>query len=55
MVAWKAVEFSKDLGYQNIMIEGDVSEIVYVLRSDESPWSKYGHLMIDVEILLSSF
>jgi hypothetical protein len=55
MVAWKAVEFSRDLGYQNIMMEGDVSKIAYALRRDGSYWSNYGHLMTDAEILLSSF
>lgn len=31
---WKVVEFSRDLGFQNFIIEGDALEVVHALRKE---------------------
>jgi len=45
LTASKIVEFSRDLGLQNVMIEGDALKIVNVLRKERYCWSRYGQLI----------
>jgi hypothetical protein len=49
------VEFNRDLGFQNIMMEGDVLEIVHALQRDGNYRSTYGHSMNDARILVNIF
>lgn len=56
-VAWLTVEFSQQLGYTNVILEGDSLEVIQALRSEESSWNQYGvcgHLMEDAKNLLHS-
>jgi hypothetical protein len=52
--AWKAVEFGKDLGIQNIILEGNALDIVHALLKEEQFWSRYGNLLNNSKTLLNS-
>jgi hypothetical protein len=41
----KIVEFSRDLGIQNIIIEGDALGILYATHNESCCWSRYGQLI----------
>lgn len=38
--ALKAVAFGRDLGLHNVILEGDVLEIVHALRREDSTWNR---------------
>lgn len=52
--AWKAVEFGRDLGIQNTILEGNALDIVHALRKEEQSWSRYGNLLDNSKTLLNS-
>lgn len=54
-MAWKVVKFRRELGFQNIMMEGDMPEIVYALQKEGCCWSMYGQLIDDARILMNGF
>lgn len=53
VAAWKVVKFRRELGFQNIMMEGDMPEIVHALQKEGCCWSMYGQLIDDARILLN--
>ena len=55
MVARKAAEFSLEVGFNKVVLEGD-SEIVYKdLKNNGPSLALYGHLMQDVKALIPLF
>lgn len=48
------MEFGKDLGFQNIILEGDTLDIVQILQKEYQSWSRYGNLIEDLKTLLNS-
>ena len=44
MGAFCAAEFSRDLGFQDIDLEGDSLQVVQAIRGAGINWSSYGHI-----------
>jgi hypothetical protein len=40
-----AVESFRDLGFGNVMFEGDSKQVVAKILSKEPNWCKYGHIV----------
>lgn len=55
LVAWKAVEFWRDLEFQRVLVEEDALKIVHALQKKERCWSRYEQLIDDVKTMLNSF
>jgi hypothetical protein len=47
------VEFNRDMGFQNIIIEGDALEVVNALQKGYC-WSEYRQLIEDAKVILNS-
>jgi ribonuclease HI len=47
-----AVEFSRDLGLQSIILEGDSLQVVNALKDPRPNWTKYGQLVADAKGIL---
>lgn len=50
-----ALRFCKDMGLHNICLEGDAKLVVDAVNSGEANWSRIGHLMEDLKMLLCTF
>ena len=50
-----AVEFARDLGFNDIILEGDSKQVVMAISSKERNWCKYGHIVGDILEVLNSF
>jgi hypothetical protein len=50
VTAWIVVEFSRELGFQNIIMEGDALEIVHALQKEGCYWT-YRQLVEDANLL----
>jgi hypothetical protein len=55
MVAWKAVNFCNDLGFHEVIFEGNALTIVNAFRHSEPCWSSYSQLIEDTQIRLHSY
>jgi ribonuclease HI len=55
MAALAAVEFCRDIGLQEILLEGDSLVIVKVLKEQVDSWSRYGHITTDIQWVLRRF
>jgi hypothetical protein len=53
-VGGQALKLGKELNLNHIVLEG-VAKIVVDVNSDETNWSKIGHLLEDMKILLQDF
>ena len=53
--AFYAVKLSKEMGAQNLVLEGDAQTVVSAIRSGAEHAGRYGHLVDDVKMLLHSF
>lgn len=49
-----AVEFSRDLGIQDVDLEGDSLQVVQAIRDSGIIWSRYGHITGDTRWVLNS-
>ncbi len=47
-VALRAMEFSCDLGLQNIILKEDSLQVVNVVKANGPNWCKYGQLVADI-------
>jgi ribonuclease HI len=52
--ALAAAEFSRDLGLQDLILEGDSISVVNALRSSSPNWSPYGQIIEDARGVLFS-
>jgi len=55
MVAWKAVNFCNDLGFHEVIFEGNALTIVNAFRHSEPCWSSYSQLIEDTQIRFHSY
>jgi ribonuclease HI len=47
--AWQTVEFCRQMGFSEIIIEGDSIEVVQALRRGDSCWTSYGTVINDAK------
>ena len=55
LAAWKALTFTHELGFQNVILEGDALGLIQPLKSQERNLCPLGLLMEDVKIYLNHF
>ena len=55
LVAWGALWFAKDLGFNKVILEGDSEIIIKALNSGGLSASSFGHIIKDIKMMLSSF
>ncbi|XP_028072972.1 uncharacterized protein LOC114275176 [Camellia sinensis] len=55
MVAFKAVQFVKDLGLENIYLESDTTNVIKMINDPGDAISQFGHLAHGVHDLLRRF
>lgn len=48
-----AAEFSRDLGLQSIILEGDSIQVVNALQGTGPNWSRYGQMVADARVVLT--
>jgi ribonuclease HI len=49
------VEFAKQLGFNEIILEGDSKQVVTAISSNEQTWCKFGHIVGDILEVLKTF
>lgn len=54
MAALEAVEFSREVGLQEVIVEGDSLQVVQALRETKQNWSIYGHIVEDARMTLNT-
>ncbi|XP_059442109.1 uncharacterized protein LOC132174476 [Corylus avellana] len=52
--ALAAVEFSRELGYQDVILEGDSLQVVQALKEEGINWRSYGQIVDDARVLLGT-
>jgi ribonuclease HI len=55
IAALHAAEFSRDLGLQMIILEGDSLQVVNAIQDTGPNWSRYGHIVADIRTVLQGF
>jgi hypothetical protein len=55
LVALQAVEFSRDLGLQDVLFEGDSLQVVNMMLEPGESWCHYGQIGADIKLLMGSF
>ena len=55
LVALKAVSLARDLGFRNVILEGDSLDLIKALKSAEDSLSPTGLLVDDMKRVASSF
>jgi ribonuclease HI len=55
VAALMAIQISHDLGYSKVWFEGDAKIIVDAVVSNETDWSRKGHLVDDIRVDLKRF
>ncbi|XP_065619309.1 uncharacterized protein LOC136063207 [Quercus suber] len=55
LAAWKALSFAHELGFQNVILEGDALHLIQALKSQEQSLCALGLLVEDVKIYSSHF
>lgn len=56
--AWagvQALSFGKEMGLSRLILEGDAKVVVNAVNFEATDWSKIGHLVEDMKMLLSDF
>ncbi|XP_059436284.1 uncharacterized protein LOC132169234 [Corylus avellana] len=54
MAALEAVEFSREVGLQDVILEGDSLQVVQALQKTEQNWIPYGHIVEDARLILNT-
>ena len=54
MAAVKALIFAKYIGLSSLILEGDSKLIINTLKSEESSFAAYGHLIEEAKLLAVS-
>ena len=55
LAAWKALELTIELGFDNITLEGDSEVLIKSLAKGGNSLAHYGHLLADIHILMTRF
>ena len=55
LAALKAVTFAHELGFQNVVLEGDALSLIQALKSQEQNLSPWGLLLEDVKVYETKF
>jgi ribonuclease HI len=55
LAAFQATNFSKDLGLQHIILEGDALQVVKAVNCPSRNWSRFGQLVEDTRMVIHSF
>jgi ribonuclease HI len=55
LVALHAVEFSRDLGLQDVIFEGDSLQVVKMILDQDESWCRFGQIVADIQTVLGSF
>jgi ribonuclease HI len=50
-----AVEFSRDSGFQHVILEGDSKNVVLALSETDANLSRYGQIIEDAKVVLRGF
>jgi ribonuclease HI len=53
LAAFYAVEFSRDMCFNDIILEGDALQIVAAVQTDSQHWSRFGHIVDGIKLGLS--
>lgn len=51
----QALWLAKELGFQRLIVEGDLESIINAINCENMAWSEYGHILQDIRLLISSF
>jgi hypothetical protein len=54
-IAFQAIVFIKELGLHHIILQGDVLQMIKILKDTYNNWSRNGRLVDDTMIVLLSF
>lgn len=54
LAALHAAELCRDLGFFEVMLEGDSLSVVKAIGETKQNWLRYGHIVEDVKIVLRS-
>jgi ribonuclease HI len=54
MAALMAIELYRDLDVFDVILEGDSIEVVNAINEDRSSQRRYGHILDDIKMVLSS-
>lgn len=55
LAAVRAITFAFELGFSNIVIEGDSKTVIKTLTSEEESFASFGHLIFAVRPIIDSF
>jgi hypothetical protein len=55
LVALQGVELSRDLGLQDIHLEGDSLQVVSMIQKQEDSWCRFGQIGVDIKLVLGFF
>ena len=55
LVAWKALELTIELGFDNITLEGDSEVLIKSLAKGGNSLAHYGHLIANIHVLMARF
>ena len=55
LAARRAVEFALELGFENIILEGDSDVLIKLLNSCSKSLAPFGHIINDIIFLASRF
>ena len=55
LAARRAVEFALELGFENIVLEGDSEILIKILNSSNRSLAPFGHIINDINFLASRF
>ena len=55
LAARRAVEFALELGFENIILEGDSEILIKILNSSNRSLAPFGHIINDINFLASRF
>jgi ribonuclease HI len=55
LASYQAVNFCKELGLSSIILEGDAQVIVSGINTSNRNWSKLGHIIEDIRIVLQLY
>ena len=53
-LAWRrALQFSVDIGFSDLIIEGDSVQVMNTIKSRKADLSQLGHIFEDIQVLIS--
>lgn len=50
-----AAQLCNELGQQTVILEGDAKQVVDAITGRGSSWSRYGHIVEDIRVMLQAF